>query len=147
VKNNQLGVIVIYLIMSVFPSGAAFGIDHKSPIRMWPGAASASTNASAKIINTENPSCEDLRLRTQSSVYTWGHAESRDRRRIDTRCKRAEGQSNTRLVVEYRESNGSTVTISLDDGSVSISPPRHGSVSEQGAADGIHVVNILLHYD
>lgn len=59
----------------------------------------------------------------------------------------AEGQTTTRLVVEYQDSNGRTVTVALDDGSVSVSPSARDGRVAQGAADGVHVVDVLLNYD
>ena len=125
----------------------ASGADDKISLHVRSGAASAGANASATIISTEIQTCDELRLRTRSSYYKRDPVESRDRRPIGTRCIRAEGQAATQLVSQYRDSNGSTVTITLDDGSVSVSPHAPDSRAERGAADGVHVFDVMLSYD
>lgn len=82
--------------------------------------------------------------RTQSSVYTWGNADSQDRRHVTPHCRKAEGQDEMMLVVEYRERNGSTVTVSLRDGSVLVSPPPGAG---RYSADDVRIVDVLLNYD
>ncbi len=148
-KNRGLNLVVLYILISVLPSGAASGADHNILLRVPTGAAlaGAGAGASATIINPETQSCDELRLRTRSSYYIRGSVESRDRRPIDTRCIGVEGQTAAQLVVQYRDSNGSTVTVTLDDGSVSISPHTPDSLADRGAADGVHMVDVLLNYD
>lgn len=142
-NNHCLSVIVASLLISVLPSEVALGADVKMPAV----ATTTRASASATVIDTHVRSCDELLLRTTTSLYTPGSIESNDRRWIDASCRRPEGQGRARLTVEYRDSNGSTVTVTLDDGSVSISPPAPGSQAEKSAAGGAKVLDVLLNYD
>ena len=66
---------------------------------------------------------------------------------MESRCVRAEGQNTKRLVVEYRESNGGTVRVTLDDGFVSVSPRKRHSRVEQSSADNVRIVDVWLNYE
>ncbi len=146
-NNRYLRVFLNYLLISVLLSGAAVSADHAPADPVHRSAASGRANASATVINADDRSCDELRLRTRSSIYNWGAAESRVRRLLPTRCVSVVGQTTARLVVEYRDSNGSTVTVMLDNGAVSISPPSSGSRTERPSADGVQIVDIMLSYD
>ena len=117
------------------------GADHNIPVRVGTGVVSAT------IVDLEVWNCDELRLRTKASLYTWISARVRNRRPMESRCERAEGQSTKRLVVEYRESNGSTVKVTLDDGSVSVLPPKRHSRVERSSVDGVRIVDVWLNYD
>ena len=147
VNNRRVNLILFYSLISVFHAGIASGADDKISLHVRSGAASAGANASATIISTEIQTCDELRLRTRSSYYTQGSIGSSDRRPIDTRCIRAEEQSAAQLVVQYRDSNGSMVTVILEDGSVSVAPSARGGRVAQGAAGGVQTIDVLLNYD
>ncbi len=146
-NNYRLSAAVVYLSLIVLLPETVLAGDHGPSTQLRPGAARANANASATIVNSEVGGCDDLLRRTRASVYTWGNVDFQNRHRIDPYCRKAEGRDETMLVVEYRERNGTKVTVSLSDGSVLISPAPRAGRGGQSSADDVQIVDVLINYD
>jgi hypothetical protein len=147
VSNFRLRAVVWYLLLSVLLSGGT-SYAHEEPRHIEANGLTATAGASAPIVNLGISSCEELRLRTMANLYTSHSVGQQDRRLIDAKCTRIEAQGQPRLTVEYRSPYGNVVTVTLDDGAVSVAP-RESMTHKAGRVVGSHVdrLDVLLNYE
>ena len=87
-------------------------------------------------------------MRTTASLHALGSAKLPNSRQIDATCKRIEAKGRPRLMIEYRDSGGNIVTVTLDDGAVLVTPRQ--LVSRKAHVAGIPDVdrlNVLLNHE
>jgi hypothetical protein len=146
-SNFRLREGVWYLLLSVLLSGGT-SYAHEVPRHIEANGLTATARASATIVNLGISSCEELRSHTTANLYVSRSVGQQDRRMINAKCTSIEAQGQPRLTVEYRSSTGNVVTVTLDDGAVSVTP-RESVAHKAGGVVGSHVdrLDVLLNYE
>lgn len=143
-SNTDLAIIVLLAGVVALPPGLGAA---EQQARAHAGMASASANAAVTVIDPGSRSCDERRLRTRSFIHNRDSAGFYNSRAITPRCAPDQGGTGASLVVEYRESNGSTVSVRLDNGAVSVLQPAGGNHASRAATGAVHFMDVILSYD